>query len=100
MTRDRFWSLTLFLLSGSLLTGRLAIFTNGGNGNHGWFLLFWLFCTSLFCTSGFLLAKSLQLQKLFIILLVTFLTFLGFVSSSPIGLMSLLGLPVLIPFAI
>jgi hypothetical protein len=99
MTIDRLWTLTLLLLVASLVTGRFAIFTNGGNGNLGWYLLLWLFCTSLFCTSGLLLAKLLRLQKVFTILLVAFLTLLGFVSSSVIGLMSLLGLPVLIPFS-
>lgn len=99
MTIDKLWTITLSLLIASFITGRFAIFTNGGNGNLGWYLLLWLFCTILFCTSGLLLARLLRLQKIYTVLLVAFLTLLGFVSSSVIGLMSLLGLPVLIPFS-
>jgi hypothetical protein len=100
MTKNKIWNLSLLLLSACFVTGRFAIFTNGGNGNGKWYLMFWLFCTSLFLTSGWLLAKSLQLRNNFMSLLIVFMTLTGFVSSSPIGLMSLLGLPVLIPFSI
>jgi hypothetical protein len=100
MTVDGLWTLILLLLVAGFFTGRLAIFTNGGNGNAPWYLLFWLFCTGLFFTSGLLVAKSLRLQKLFTFSLVLFLTLLGFVSSSPIGLMSLYSLTVLFSFAV
>ena len=100
MTIDRLWRLSLFFLFGSFISGRFAIFTNGGNGNGRWYLLFWFLCTNLFLASGWMLAKSLQLPEKFTILLVGFLTFVGFVSSSPLGLMTLLGLPVLIPFGV
>ena len=64
MSVNKIWVLTLAFLSMSLATGRFAIFTNGGNGNGGWYLLFWLFCTGLFMMSGWLLAKSLKVQRL------------------------------------
>jgi hypothetical protein len=99
MTIDRLWNLTLIFLISGFIIGRFAIFTNSGRGNKIWFLLFWLFCTSLFFTSGWLLAKSLQIRKAFTVLLVAFLTIIGFVSSNVIGLMTLLGLPILIPFS-
>jgi hypothetical protein len=100
MTKNKIWNLSLLLLIACFVTGRYAIFTNGGNGNGRWYLLFWLFCTSLFLTSGWLLAKSLQLQYPFNIALIVFLTFLGFISSSVVGLMGFLGLPVLVPYSV
>lgn len=99
MTNERLWSLSLLLLLGSLFTGRFAIFTNGGNGNGRWYLLFWVFCTSLFCASSLLLAKSLRLEKQFTIILVVFLTLVGSICTSPIALMGFPGI-LLIPYAV
>ena len=100
MTAEKLWKSTVLLPVACLITGRFAIFTNGGNGNIVWYLLFWLFGTGLFFTSGLLLAKTFQLQNRFTFVLVVFLTLFGFVGSSPIGLMTLIGLPVLLPFAV
>ena len=100
MTIDKLLKLTLVLLILSLITTRFAIFTNGGNGNLGWYLLLWLFCTSLFCTASLLLAKAIKLPRNQAIIFTVVFTLLGFISSSAIGLMSIIGLPVLIFFAV
>lgn len=100
MTVDKLWKLSFLLLFASFTCGRFAIFTNGGNGNANWYLSFWFFSTNLFFTSGLLLAKYLRFQKPFTLLLTTFFTVLGLISSSPLGLMTLLGLPILVPFGV
>ncbi|NJM53501.1 MAG: hypothetical protein HC846_09015 [Blastocatellia bacterium] len=100
MTIDKLWKLTLILLILSLITGRFAIFTNGGNGNSVWYLLLWLFCTSLFYTASLLLAEVIKLPRNQAIILAGVFTLLGFISSSAIGLMSIIGLPVLILFTL
>ncbi len=98
MTLTQLWSLALVLLIGSLVSGYFAIFTNGGNGNSVLYLLFWLLCTILFSIGDLLSAKFFSIGKVHNILLITFLTFVGFVFSSPIGLMTVLGLAIIVGF--
>jgi hypothetical protein len=61
--------------------------------------LFWLLCTSLFFIGGLLSAKFFNIAKVTSILLVSFLTFVGFVLSSPVGLMSFYALMIIVGFS-
>jgi hypothetical protein len=98
MKTDKIWMATLNLLLICLITYRLAVFSDDGSGNSFLYQLFWIACTGMFFTSSLLLAKLLKLQNLCKYSLVAFLTFLGCFSSSLLGLMSIFGLTVLIPY--
>jgi hypothetical protein len=100
MTLKRLWKSALFLLIGSLTCGYLGIFNIiPDQFNPPTFFLFWILCTSLFCISSLLTIQFFGWDKLIDkVLLISFLTFIGFFSSSPIGLMTVCGLPVLAPF--
>jgi len=81
------------------MSGSLAIFIIGKIGNPVLILLFWLLCTTLFCVSSLFTVKFYAIEKAIDkILIVSFLTFIGFFCASSIGLMTILGLPVLVPF--
>ncbi len=89
----------MLLFLASLTFFYFALLATGENGNAGWYLLFWLFCTGLFITSSLLLSKLLRLRKLATSLLLIIFTLFGLYSSSPIGLMGF-GLPVLFLFGL
>lgn len=89
----------MLLFLASLTFFYFAALATGENGNAGWYLLFWVFCTGLFVASSLLFSRLLRLRELATSLLLIILTLIGLYSSSPIGLMGF-GLPVLLFFAL
>ena len=92
------WLITIAFLTASLFTGRMALFTNGGNGNTGWFLSFWAVSIGLAIISCLLCSKTFHLKSTTTVKLTVAVSIIVFLFSNPVGLFVFFAIPLLLLF--
>ena len=94
----KLWVITLVGFVTSLIAGRQAIFTNGGNGNGEWYLLFWFTTVTAGISNSLMISRSLCLSEVKTAISVALVAGILLLFSSPLGLMAFFALPLLFAF--